>query len=348
MAERYPLISVVVVNYNQMEFTRSCISSILENTTYPNYEVIVVDSGSSYQNLLELRHVFRNESKVKLIDVGTDVGYSAACNIGFSISRGEMIALLNNDTIVTSDWLMNLFRLIVSDGEIACVQSKLVLMDHPERIDSVGHVVDPVGFLRAEGYMEIDRGQYDRIREICVVQPAACLIKSAILKEVGLFDPDYFWCHEDTDLSMRIRLRGYKILLAPNSVVHHKRSPTVSRMDPAVLAYYSRRNMLMTILKTYEARNLLTLGLVHILSVLVIGLWQLSRKRYDHLGAILKAIWWNVKNFRRTFMKRTIVQNMRRVRDEELFENFDSFNLYRLIAKRHDYPLALTHLRRAL
>ena len=121
-----------------------------------------------------------------------------------------------------------------------------MLLDHPERFDSVGHIIDPLGFLRARGYMQLDNGQYDKPLEICIVQPAACLIRKEIIEKIGLFDSLYFWGHEDTDLSLRLHLIGYKIVMSPKSIVYHKRSATLSRIPEEFIVYYSRRNILMT------------------------------------------------------------------------------------------------------
>ncbi len=343
---RNPLVSIIIVSYDGRELTERCIKSVLKNTIYPNYEIIVVEYGPLAPAPDGLRI---DDPRVKVIKIPGNVGYSEANNIGLKHARGELIAFLNNDTAVARGWLKALVDLLLSSGpEVAAVQSKLRLMYHPDRIDAIGLSFSPLGFLKSVGYMEIDKGQFDRPHEICIIQPAACLIRRDALQEIGgLFDPDYFWGHEDTDLSLRMHLRGFKMLFCPSSLVYHVRSATISRARSEALTYYFRRNVVLTMLKNYGLRSLAIYLTAHLMALGLMVIWFLASGRGLHAIAILKAVWWNLKNLKRTMAKRALVQTrIRRVPDSVLLAKLSGPGIWEILRARHEGPLTTSHLRK--
>lgn len=290
-----PLVSIIIANYNEKEYLENCLRSILENTGDIDYEVIVVDNESSDGSVELVKQLSSRDSRIKVVTLKKNIGYSSAINIGYRNSRGDLIALLSNDTRVTPGWLASLIQTLNNDKGIGCVQSKLLLMDYPSLIDSVGHILDPLGFLRPKGYMELDQGQFDNYDNICVVQVVACLLKRSVIEKIGLFDDDYFIMHEDTDLSLRLHMGEYKIILAPNSIVYHKRLLTISKMAPESIVYLTRRNSLMTILKNYEAKNLIRYMPLVILTYLGMGVWYMTRCEVYNFRSLFRAILWNIK-----------------------------------------------------
>ena len=335
----FPLVSIIIVNFNGYSFTKQCVHSILRNTNYPNYEIVIVDSGSTDKSSEKLAREFHREirsKKIRIIPTKRDIGYSGANNLGFKKSKGELIVFLNNDTIVTKNWLTNLYNAfkMFYHQHVRFVQSKLLLMDDPERIDSVGHIIDPLCFIRAEGYYEVNRGQYDYFREICVVQPAAGLTDRRTIEEIGLFDPEYFILHEDTDFSLRLHLRGYRAILVPDSIVYHKRSPTLKSQNPYIINFHGKKNALITILKNYEIYNALKYFFMRIIVELAVTVWYLYKRAYEYALSTLRAIIYVFKKFSRIWHKRLKVQKMRRVRDKELFKLFDKFDPFSLIKRR--------------
>jgi hypothetical protein len=326
-----PSVSIIIVNYNEREYLENCLKSILENTGDINYEVIVVDNGSSDGSVEFLKQLSIMDSRIRVIALKKNVGYSSAINIGYRNSNGSLIALLSNDTQVTRGWLTSLIQTLNSDKEIGCVQSKLLLMDYPSRIDSLGHILDPLGFLRPKGYMELDKGQFDNYDDICVVQVVACLLKRSVIEKIGLFDDDYFIMHEDTDLSLRLHMAGYKIILVPTSIVYHKRLLTISKMPPEIIIYLTRRNSLMTILKNYEVKNLIRYMPLVILIYFGMGAWYITRGEAGYFKALFSAMLWNIRNLKRTFEKRAFVQAfIRTIPDCKIFNKFDGISLNRL------------------
>ena len=342
MKERWPLISIIVVSYDGLALTERCLKSILENTEYPNYEVILVFYGSSPPKASP-----SPDPRIRMIRVEGNIGYSEANNLGLRHARGQFIAFLNNDTVVERGWLKALYDILTASGpDVAAVQSKLLLLGHHGRIDAVGLAFSPLGFLRPVGFMEPDEGQYDSVHELCVIQPAACLIRRSVIEEVGgLFDPDYFWGHEDTDFSIRLHLRGYRMLFCPSSVVYHVRSATISRARPESLTYYFRRNVLLTMLKNYGLKMLLRYLPAHLAILTGMVLWYLASGQGLHALAVLKALWWNLRNLKATLAKRALIQaRVRKVPDEVLVEKLKGPSLVEIFSARRMGPLTTVHL----
>ena len=340
-----PLISIIITSYNGSELVKRCVKSVLERTRYPNYEVIVVKYGPrAYEGLDKLE-----DPRVKIIRIPENVGYSRANNIGLKNAEGELIAFLNNDTIVAEGWLTALYELLSSSGpDVAAVQSKLRPLSHPKRIDAVGLAFSPSGFLKPIGYMELDRGQHDHVVELCIIQPAACLIRREILRRIcGLFDPDYFWGHEDTDLSIFIHLAGYRMLLCPKSLVYHVRSATISRARPEALTYYFRRNVILTMLKNYGLLTLAKYLPIHMVILAIIMVWNLATGRGLQSLAILKALWWNLRNLKATLAKRALVQaKVRIISDGKLMTKLHGPSLLELFKARQKGPLVIGNLKK--
>jgi len=334
-------VSVVVACYRDSDFISRCVNSVLEHTDGIEYEVIVVNYGWSVELALPCES---GGIPIRVVNIPDNIGYSEANNIGLRLARAELVAFLNNDTIVTKGWLSELRRAVVSDDRIAAAQSKLLLLDHPDLIDSVGHVVNPLGFLRAKGYLEKDLGQYDSVTDICILQPASCLIKKRVLDEIGFFDGDFFWGHEDTDFSIRAHLMGYRLVLAPSSVVYHKRSATLVRMPEEFIAYYSRRNIMIALVKNYQLRTLLWVLPLHLVFIVGISLWYLQRGDLECFGAVYRALYWILRNARSILRERTLVQDSRLMDDRELFRLMDPISIAEVLQRRKDGTLAKRHL----
>lgn len=129
---RYPFVSVIVLNFNGVVFLKNCLSS-LEQLNYPRdaYEVILVDNASTDQSVAYVREQF---PWVKIVQNSSNLGYAAGNNIGIRESKGDYIALLNNDTKVEPDWLMELVKICEQDPSVGACTSKILLFDDRLRI----------------------------------------------------------------------------------------------------------------------------------------------------------------------------------------------------------------------
>jgi len=219
-----PLVSIVVSNYNGWKFNllRMCLDSILK-IDYPNFEVILVDNASTDGSVEFCRRLFGEAPRLKII-VNTENIYSQGLNRGIELSKGKYIVFFNNDIKVDPNYLTKLIEILEADKTIALAQGKLLSYYNHHRIDSVGETMDIYGNPITIGQGEIDNGQYERISEILSASGSASVVRRCVLDEIGEFDSKFYIGYEDMDISLRARLRGYRVVYIPDAVVYHNKS----------------------------------------------------------------------------------------------------------------------------
>ena len=212
-----PFVTIIIVHYSGKRLLKGCLDS-LRRLDYPKdkYEVLVVDNGSTDGSV---KYIQQNYPEVRVL-VNDLNNYCRANNIGIRGSRGEYVALLNNDTRVDRQWLIELIRAIRSSEGIGVVGSKVLFFDG--RIQSAGHEQLPNYYWGDRGLKEADRGQYSRREEVASVSNVSALYKKEALRKAGFFDEDFDMYSEDLDMNYRLRNFGYKIVFAPGSLVYHK------------------------------------------------------------------------------------------------------------------------------
>jgi GT2 family glycosyltransferase len=229
------LVSVIVVNWNGLEYVPECLESVLRQR-YGNTELIVVDNASTDGSLEWLR----TRASIGLIELQRNTGFAGGVNAGVRSSRGELIALLNSDAVAEPDWLQNLVA-ETSDPAIGMVASKILFYDRRDVIDKAGHLLYPDGLNRGRGAGETDRGQFDVAGESLFPDGCAALYRRSMLDDVGLFDEQFFAYGDDADLGMRARWRGWLGRYAPGARVYHRHSSSLGKYSPRK-AYLVERN----------------------------------------------------------------------------------------------------------
>lgn len=208
------LTSIIILAYNKLEYTQMCIESIRKFTNNNLYEIIVVDNNSTDGTIDWLKE----QKDLKVIFNKDNLGFPKACNQGISIANGENILLLNNDVIVTPNWLNNLDKALWSNEEIGAVGAVSNSCSYYQQIDvSYRDINEMIEF--AKKYNKSNESLWDyrtKLIGFCM------LIKKSVLEKVGLLDerftPGNF---EDDDLSFRIIKEGYKLLLCKDTFIHH-------------------------------------------------------------------------------------------------------------------------------
>jgi GT2 family glycosyltransferase len=210
-----PLVSIVIVNYRFTQHIGNCLES-LKRTKHPSFEVIVVDQLTSNLNEIISRYPW-----VKFLHFDEDIGVAASRNRGAEIARGAYLVFLDSDTVVHSSWLSSLIKPLEHDSKIACAQAKILLKRDPVSIYGVSLAIDRYGFAHSLGLNKIDTGQYDNVSEIFSAITACAVVDTNVFRKVGGFDERFHYWHEDLDLGWRIRLLGYRIVLASRSKIYH-------------------------------------------------------------------------------------------------------------------------------
>ncbi len=212
------LISIVVVTFNLYEYTKKCLGSIKKYSRQP-YELIVVDNGSK-DNTAQLVE----GSCDRLIANERNLGYPGGCNQGIEAARGEYILLLNNDTIVTPNWLTNLKLCLTSSREVGIVSPLTNRVANPNfKVDvSFKNEAEIEHFTK-----EFNQHNPERWFEYHVLPGFCMMIKARVFRDTGKLDERYgLGLCEDYDLSLRARRVGYKLLCAGDTFVYHYRSRT--------------------------------------------------------------------------------------------------------------------------
>jgi len=241
-----PLVSVVIPNLNGRAILGECLTC-LRAQTYPNFEVIVVDNGSSDGSVEWVRERF---PEVRVIALPANQGFAGGCNVGIRAARGTLIATLNNDARAEPTWLAEMVRVIEQPG-VGMVASKMLRASNPALIDSAGICVDRLGIAwdRCAGH-PADEADV----EVDVFGPCggAALYRRALFEDVGLFDEDFFCYLEDVDLAWRALAAGWRCRYAPRARVYHDHSATAVENSP-FKRYHLGRNKIWMIAKNYPS-----------------------------------------------------------------------------------------------
>ena len=206
--------SIIILTFNQLDYTKNCIDSIRQYTGKNEYEIIVVDNNSSDGTVSWLKE----QKDIKTIYNKENAGFPKGCNQGIGISSGDNILLLNNDVIVTCNWLDNLIQCLYSSSDIGAVGPITNSASYYQAI-SVSYQTVPEMQLFAE---EINKANSKIWEERLKLVGFCLLIKKGVLDQVGLLDEQFSPGNfEDDDISYRIRLAGFRLMLCKDTFVHH-------------------------------------------------------------------------------------------------------------------------------
>lgn len=225
-----PLVYVIVLNWNGWQETLECLTS-LEVLDYPNYEVVVVDNGSTNGSAEEIR---KAKPQVTLLETGRNLGFAGGNNIGirYALEQGaEYIWLLNNDTVVDPGALTAMIELAEKDRRIGVVGSVLYYMEQPTKVQAWGG--GRVNLLTGRSRHLLAPG------EPHYITGASMLLRREALEQVGLLDEGFFMYWEDADFGFRLRKAAWKLEVAPNARVWHKESASLGKKSPILDEYFN-------------------------------------------------------------------------------------------------------------
>lgn len=246
-------VSVIILNWNGRQLIGECLDSLFQQD-YHDFEIIVVDNGSTDQSIDFINNNYSD--KVKLIALNENKGFAAGNNVGIADSKGEYILLLNNDTKVDPNWIKELVQAAEEDQTIGSCASKIVNYYQPDEFDTLGHLMYPDGLNRGRGKFEKDQGQYNTQEEVFFASGCAALYRKKMLDEIGLFDEDFFAYGDDTDIGVRTRLAGWKCIYVPTALVYHKSSASSAPYSPWKI-YLVERNRILILFKYFPLRYII-------------------------------------------------------------------------------------------
>lgn len=305
----FPSLSVIVVGYNSREHLDRCLDS-LSMQVYPGeLEVLFVDNASSDGSVEHVRSRFPD---VRIIETGGNLGYAGGNNVGALHARNDILAFLNPDTSASADALAELVRPLLRDPSIGLTTAKLVLMDDPQIINTCGNEISLTGVTTCRRMGE-PASTLLQDEEVNAVSGAAFATPAMVFHQLGGFDERFWMYLEDTDLSWRARLAGYRCVVASRSVIAHVYSLKIS----AAKACGIERNRYLMLGKNLSWRAFFAL-----LPLLLLGevcTWGWAVKSGPRFAwSKLRALAWTLGNLALIVGARSSVQRLRRVTDGHL------------------------------
>ena len=228
-------VTVVIPNYNGLKFMEPCMAA-LEKQTCKDFEILVVDNGSSDGSVDWLR-----SHQYPTIFLEENTGFSGAVNVGIKASKTPFVLLLNNDTEVEPDFIVEMIKAIRRSDQIFAVSSKMVQMYHKELMDDAGDMYSVLGWAYQRGVGRSSKG-YNREREVFSACAGAAIYRRAVFEQIGYFDEMHFAYLEDIDVCYRAKIFGWHNRYCPTAVVYHVGSGTSGSKYNAFKVRLAARN----------------------------------------------------------------------------------------------------------
>ncbi len=302
-----PTVTVIIPNYNGKHYLYDCLTS-LSNQSFTDFEVVVVDNASVDGSVDFIK---TNFPKFKVIENSSNLGFSKAVNQGSKYSKAKFLAILNNDTLVDSKWLESFINFAKDNNDFGACQSKVLLHDSRETVNTVGNEIFYLGQGWSGGYGQLER-LYHETKEITYCSGASMFIKREVLERVGYFDDEeVFMYHDDLDLGWRLLLFGYKNYLIPESIVYHKYQYSRNQRK----YYFLEVSRFVSIIKYYELKTLVLI--LPAMLILEAGILVFSIL-HGWFNDKIKAYFYIISNFSRLLRKRSLVQKARCMSDRDI------------------------------
>jgi GT2 family glycosyltransferase len=233
--EPQPLVSLVIPTRDRLELVRNCVDSILEKTTYRNYEIVIVDNGSVEKETLAWFAKIRRKGNIRVLSYKKPFNYAAINNFAVGKAKGEIVGLVNNDIeVISPDWLTEMVSWAVQP-DIGCVGAKLYYED-----DTIQHagVILGIGGVAGhshKGFHRQDFGYFARLKlaqNLSAVTAACLVVRKEVYEEVeGLNGKDLKVAFNDVDFCLKVREAGYRNVWTPFAELYHLESVSRGEED---------------------------------------------------------------------------------------------------------------------
>ncbi len=286
-------VAVVILSWNGKKFLEQFLPSIVQHTSTELCEIIVADNCSTDDSVLFVK---QNYPSVRVISNTRNAGYAGGYNDALKQVNAKYYVLLNQDIEVTENWVERVVEEMERDENIAAAQPKLrdyYKRDYFEYAGASGGYLDRNSYAFCRGRIfntiEKDEGQYDDVKEIFWATGACLFVRADVYWKAGGLDEDFFAHQEEIDLCWRIRNMGYKIVVAPSSVIYHVGGGSLPQGNPRK-TYLNFRNNLMMMFKNMNGFTLVFKMLWRFVLDGVAAIHSVVKKgNFKDLIAILKA-----------------------------------------------------------
>lgn len=283
-----PLVSIIIVNFNGLDYLKKCLESILK-INYSNYEIIIVDNNSKDGSI---KFIEKNYPKAILKKLDMNYGFAYPSNSGAKLAKGDLLLFLNNDVIVTPNFLNELVKPIISNENIGICQSLLLKFDN--EVDSSGD------FIGKNGIPFNSKSVYSKPTEILSPRGASFIIKNRLFFSLGRFDERFFASFEDVDLGIRTWLSGNTVLVIPKSIVFHLGGATISK-NKIFFQFHGTKNIMIIFFTYFDFLIMSKIFISNLLSIIK-SIFKVKSNDSTHettfpsFKIILKSLWWIITN----------------------------------------------------
>jgi GT2 family glycosyltransferase len=316
-----PLVSVVILNFNGACYIEQCLSSVLK-TKYPNFEVILVDNASTDCSMSVVKKAFGTDKRLRIVQSDKNLGYSEGNNLGFRHSIGDYIVFLNNDTVVTSNWLLNLVQGMEADSTIGLAQSLIMTIDGT-RIQTAGWLLSDYLVYQ---YPIMDNSEissnFQSTFEVSFASGAAMIISRDLISKIGLFDSSTPFFQDDTLLSLKTWLADKRVVTLSRSIIYHIGGAT-KEWNPHFHTLHALRGKVCLLFDVYlNPIDLVKSACVFAISLLYDVTTYIQRKDFSSASASIEAISWTLKNFGHIWSRRINHWSAAKISSKMLIEKF--------------------------
>ncbi|MEY2596910.1 MAG: hypothetical protein RI965_2182 [Bacteroidota bacterium] len=213
--------AVILLNWNSYHYTKDCIQS-MQKSIGEGFDIIVVDNGSEDQSGQRLAKEF---PEIILLQQEKNLGFAGGNNKAFEYAIEndyEYVMMLNNDVFVEPTFVFHLTNYMDHHPEVGGIQPKIFFNNDRTKIWNGGsRYADYFGWTYSKNYMRKEGERQKNLHEVDWITGCAFLMRTAVLKQVGLLNENFFIYYEDVDLSFRIKSAGYKLIFHPDSIIYH-------------------------------------------------------------------------------------------------------------------------------
>lgn len=305
-------IAVVILNWNGVLLLEQFLPSILKYSS--DAIIYVADNASTDASISYVKQYFPS---VRIIENNGNLGFASGYNEALKQVDAELYALVNSDIEVTENWLQPILKTFLNEPNTAIIQPKILDYKNKEYFEyagAAGGFIDKYGYPYCRGRIfdtvEKDVGQYNDNREIFWASGACFFIRSVVYNELKGFDDDFFAHQEEIDLCWRAFNKGYQIKYVSESLVYHVGGATLQQGNPKK-TFLNFRNSLLMLTKNLPKDKLYRILLGRMVLDGIAGIQFLSKGKFSHFTAILKAHFSFYKLFVVHYKKRSKFQEQK-------------------------------------
>jgi GT2 family glycosyltransferase len=252
-----PRVFVITLNWNGKHWLGDCLSSVM-SMDYPNYEVVMVDNGSTDGSVEFVHDRFR---EVQIVETGGNLGYARGFNAGLehaAAQGAEYFLIMNNDTVIDQGALPALVDTAQGHERAGFVTGKIYFHEYPDTFQTVGKREDPIAWNGSHiGWGERDVGQYNCEEERIFLDDVMTLVDRRLYDEIGGYDPQFFLQCEEFDWQARAKKKGWRFYYTPKAKLWHRVSMSMGGAGSPIGRYFDLRSHIVVLAQHVSTPRLL-------------------------------------------------------------------------------------------